>query len=121
MPSPATPFLAHPYKCPGGMGVNTSILKVLLELFLLPTHFSVQKVILQTRLFSVRCALFQVPYPVSLLLAALTKTAGCIPTLPILEHFQQSRCKGPLLSALPLCAQRLCVILFRSSLLNFQL
>jgi hypothetical protein len=33
------------------MGVNTSILKVLLELFLLPTHFSVQKVILQTVCF----------------------------------------------------------------------
>jgi hypothetical protein len=29
---PATPFLSHPYKCPGGMGVNTSIPKVLLEL-----------------------------------------------------------------------------------------
>ncbi len=51
----------------------------------------------------------------------IRKQGGCIPTLPILEHFQQSRCKGPLLSALPLRTQRLCVILFRSSLLNFQL
>ena len=36
-------------------------------------------------LFSMRCALFQVPYPVSPLLATLTKTAGCIPTIPILK------------------------------------
>src|SRR6266446_2264824 len=34
---------------------------------------------------STASALFQVPYSVSPLLAALTKTAGCIPTLPILE------------------------------------
>src|SRR5882672_6035083 len=34
---------------------------------------------------STASALFQVPYPVSPLLAALTKTPGCIPTLPILE------------------------------------
>src|SRR6266404_4398697 len=45
------------------------------------------------------------------------RIAGCHPTIPILERFQQSRCKGPLLSALPLRTQRLCVILFRSSLL----
>jgi hypothetical protein len=45
-PLPATPFLAHPYKCPGGMGLNTSILKVLLELFLLSTHLSAQKTVL---------------------------------------------------------------------------
>src|ERR1700674_4673719 len=32
MPPCATPFLTHPYKCPGGMGVNTPIPKVLLEL-----------------------------------------------------------------------------------------
>ena len=68
-----------------------------------------------------RYALFQVPYPVTPLLATLTKTAGCIPAIPILERFQQGRCNGPLLSALPLRTQRLCVILFRSSLLNFQL
>src|SRR6266436_6216580 len=49
------------------------------------------------------------------------RIAGCHPTIPILERFQQSRCKGPLLSALPLRTQRLCVILFRSSLLNFEL
>src|ERR1700675_4720715 len=36
-------------------------------------------------LFSTRCALFQVPYPVSPLFASLTKTAGCIPTIPISE------------------------------------
>ena len=51
MPPGANPFLAHPYKCPGGMGVNTSILKVLLELFLLSTHFSVQKAVLQILCF----------------------------------------------------------------------
>jgi hypothetical protein len=33
------------------MGVNTSILKVLLELFLLSTHFSVQKAVLQILCF----------------------------------------------------------------------
>ncbi len=36
-------------------------------------------------LFSLRYALFQVPYPVTPLFATLTKTAGCIPTIPILE------------------------------------
>jgi hypothetical protein len=51
MPPLATPFLAHPYKCPGGVVVITSILKVLLELFLLSTHLSAQKVILQTLCF----------------------------------------------------------------------
>src|SRR5712664_4942890 len=43
MPPPATPFLAHPYKCPGGMGVNTSILKVLLELFCSQRTFPCKK------------------------------------------------------------------------------
>src|SRR5712664_2430410 len=32
MPPGANPFLAHPYKCPGGMGVSALIPKVLLEL-----------------------------------------------------------------------------------------
>src|ERR1700682_2624719 len=32
MPPRATPFLAHPYKCPGGMGGGPSVPKVLLEL-----------------------------------------------------------------------------------------
>src|SRR6267378_5462904 len=36
-------------------------------------------------LFSKACALFHFPYPVSPLLATLTRTAGCIPTIPILE------------------------------------
>src|SRR6266446_5331219 len=66
-------------------------------------------------LFSIASTLFQVPYPVSPLLTTLTKTAGCIPTIPILERFQQRRCRGPRRT------QRLCVILFRSSLLNFHL
>jgi|HubBroStandDraft_4_1064222.scaffolds.fasta_scaffold30832_2 hypothetical protein len=35
--------------------------------------------------FSIAYALFQVTYPVSPLLATLMKTAGCIPTIPILE------------------------------------
>ena len=34
---------------------------------------------------SVPCALFHFPYPVSPVFATLTKTAGCVPTIPILE------------------------------------
>src|SRR6266850_88908 len=40
-------------------------------------------------LFSIRCALFQVPYPVSPVFATHTKTAGCIPTIPILVHSER--------------------------------
>ena len=36
-------------------------------------------------LFSIASTLFQVPYPVTPLLATLTKTTGCVPTIPILE------------------------------------
>src|SRR2546426_12800785 len=36
-------------------------------------------------LFSSGCALFHFPYPLSPLLATLTKTAGCVPTIPRLE------------------------------------
>src|SRR5713101_7424561 len=36
-------------------------------------------------LFSSTSALFHFPYPVTLLFATLTKTAGCIPTIPNLE------------------------------------
>jgi len=36
-------------------------------------------------LFSKASTLFHFPYPVSPVFATLTKTAGCIPTLPILE------------------------------------
>src|SRR5258708_1375789 len=36
-------------------------------------------------LFSNGYALFHFPYPVSSLFATLTKTAGCVPTIPILE------------------------------------
>ncbi len=39
-------------------------------------------------LFSCAYALFHVPYPVSSLFASLTKTGGCIPTIPILEPLQ---------------------------------
>src|SRR5712692_8631336 len=35
--------------------------------------------------FSTPSALFQVPYPVSPVFATLTKTAGCIPIIPIME------------------------------------
>ena len=42
-------------------------------------------------LFSIGCALFQVPHPVSSLLATLTKTAGCIPTIPILVYPEDLR------------------------------
>src|SRR6266567_7674069 len=37
-------------------------------------------------LFSTTYTLFQVPYLVSPLFATLTKTAGCVPTIPILER-----------------------------------
>src|SRR6266446_10390365 len=40
-------------------------------------------------LFSTAYTLFQVPYAVSPLLATLTKTAGCVPTLPKMEHAGQ--------------------------------
>src|SRR6266850_5715512 len=36
-------------------------------------------------LFSIASTLSQVPYPVTPLLATLTKTARCVPTIPILE------------------------------------
>src|SRR5258708_7430994 len=35
--------------------------------------------------FSSTSALFHFPYPATLLFATLTKTAGCIPTIPILK------------------------------------
>jgi hypothetical protein len=38
-------------------------------------------------LFSIASALFHFPYPVTLLFATLTKTAGCVPTIPKMEHF----------------------------------
>src|SRR5712664_1833504 len=47
-------------------------------------HFR-QKSAFANPLFSARYALFQVPYPVSPVFATLTKTAGCVPTIPILE------------------------------------
>src|SRR5882724_9176136 len=40
-------------------------------------------------LFSTAYTLFQVLYPVSPLRATLTKTAGCVPTLPKMEHAGQ--------------------------------
>src|SRR2546425_1352054 len=36
-------------------------------------------------MFSIACALLHFPYPPSPLLATLTKTAGCVPTIPNLE------------------------------------
>jgi len=52
--------------------------------------------------FSCSCALFHFPYPVTPLLACppwrdtLTKTAGCIPTIPIMVHPEPSRGKRAL-------------------------
>src|SRR5712664_3436505 len=37
-------------------------------------------------LFSIASALFHFPYPVTPLFATLTKTAGCVPTIPKMEH-----------------------------------
>src|SRR5580693_562959 len=53
-------------------------------------------------LFSRAYALFQVTYPVSPLLATLTKTAGCIPTIPILAHPECYRAERSLSSIPPL-------------------
>jgi hypothetical protein len=49
--------------------------------------------------FSIAYALFQVPYPASPLPATLTKTAGCIPTIPILERVRPACSCRPLLRA----------------------
>ena len=49
--------------------------------------------------FSTACALFQVPYPASPLPATLTKTAGCMPTIPILERVRPACSCRPLLRA----------------------
>ena len=49
--------------------------------------------------FSKAYALFQVTHPVSPLLAALTKTAGCMPTIPILERVRPACSCRPLLRA----------------------
>ena len=43
------------------------------------------KVLNSRSLFSRACALFHFPYPVSPVFATLTKTAGCVPTIPIVE------------------------------------
>src|SRR3989442_16045497 len=43
------------------------------------------KVLNSRSLFSRACALFHFPYPISPLLATLTKTAGCVSTIPKLE------------------------------------
>src|SRR5207249_11978233 len=43
------------------------------------------KVLKFPSLFSSGYALFHFPYPLSPLLATLTKTAGCVPTIPRLE------------------------------------
>src|SRR5712664_1062483 len=66
---------------PGGVGA----LRISRPPFLLLCSLFRTKSAFANRLFSIRCALFQVPYPVSPLLATHTKTAGCIPTIPIPE------------------------------------
>src|SRR2546425_489383 len=43
------------------------------------------KILNSRSLFSRGCALFHFPYPLSPLLATLTKIAGCVPTIPNLE------------------------------------
>ena len=63
---------------PGGYGVHLHFPNV-------PTlgHSDVQTIF--PGVFSTAYALFQVTYPVTPVFATLTKTAGCIPTIPILE------------------------------------
>src|SRR6267143_5369537 len=39
---------------------------------------------------------FQVPYPATPLFATLTKTAGCVPTIPILELTNQESSSTPI-------------------------
>ena len=90
MPPPSTSFLAHPYKCPGVWGSTLPFLNSYLNSFCSQRPFPCKNHF-ATPLFSIRCALFQVPYLVSPLLACppwrvtLTKTAGCISTFPSLD------------------------------------
>jgi len=122
-PRTATPFLSHPYKCPLPQPLSFDILtnargvwglRISYPPFLLPISLSRAKSAFANPLFSNRCALFQIPYPVSLLLAVLTKTTGCTPTLPILERLQppcptlraRSNTANYLLVAQPLLAVR---------------
>ena len=98
-PAIVTPLVSHPYKCPfrkpfpltslqmpGGYTPTLPILGIVHISQRPNDHFF-------SALFSRAYALFQVTYPVSPLLATLTKTAGCIPTIPILEF---RACSDPL-------------------------
>ena len=62
---------------PGGVGGQLPLLR--------EVRRNARKALSASFLKSMASALFQVPYPVSPLFATHTKTAGCIPTLPILE------------------------------------
>jgi hypothetical protein len=68
--------------------------------------------------FSIAYTLFQVPYPVSPLLATLTKTAGCTPTIPILVHPACPELRGerPLGRELSSVPTRKALVAYRSPL-----
>jgi len=74
----------HCFPCaPSGSESESRLLALRpFDLFTFPLfHFPA----ISPRVFSIAYALFQVPYPVSPLLATLTKTAAWTPTIPILE------------------------------------
>ena len=72
-------FDIHP--CNGGYGPPHT----LRSLRSVTAHSSAQKAAFANPLFSMCCALFHFPYPVSPVFATLTKTAGCVPTIPRME------------------------------------
>ena len=91
----ATLLIPVIYKCPLPQPLSFDILtnargcgdSGYLAPYILPALLALsRKKCIANRLFSLRCALFQVPYLVSPVVATLTKTAGCIPTIPILVH-----------------------------------
>jgi hypothetical protein len=59
-----------------------AVLRLFGSLTFQPFNFST----ISQPVFSTAYALFQVTYPVTPVFATLTKTAGCIPKIPILEH-----------------------------------
>ena len=88
---------SYAYKLPPSQPLSFDILTnargwyPLLLHFLVSLQICAEKGAFANPLFSIGCALFQVPYPVTPLLACppwratVTKTAGCIPTIPILK------------------------------------
>jgi hypothetical protein len=104
----AIPLVSDNYECPlaqllslhiltnapGGMGAVLPFLEFYLNSFAKSSFITCHRRFLRPFL-SCACALFHFPYPVSPVFATLTKTAGCITTIPILERFgYPERCTG---------------------------